>query len=63
MTARPASGKSSLCKKYLVPAGYVRVNRDELGTAEKCVKVADQALSEGKSVVIGTPSWNWILIA
>lgn len=28
------------------------VNRDTLGTKEKCIKVAKEALSTGKSVVI-----------
>ena len=32
--------------------GYVWINRDSLGTAEKCVKNAKEAIAEGKSVVI-----------
>jgi len=52
MIGLPASGKSTFTQKYLVPNGYTRVNRDTLGTAAKCIKVAQEALSEGVSVVI-----------
>ena len=31
---------------------YERVNRDTLKTKEKCYKVADEFLSQGKSVII-----------
>ena len=34
------------------PQGYVWVNRDTLKTAAKCLKVAREALADGKSVVI-----------
>jgi bifunctional polynucleotide phosphatase/kinase len=53
MVGFPASGKSSFVKKYLAPKGYERVNRDTLGTQEKCVSVAASALASGKSVVVG----------
>ena len=46
----PGSGKSTFWQSYL--KDYVRVNNDELKTPEKCKKVADAALSQGKSVVI-----------
>ena len=39
MVGCPASGKSTLRKKYLEPHGYVAVNRDTMGTFEKCCKV------------------------
>ena len=39
MVGCPASGKSTIRKKFLEPHGYVAVNRDTLGTAEKCLKV------------------------
>lgn len=48
----PASGKSSFTENHFVKAGYERVNRDTLKTKEKCIKMTDKYLSEGKSVVI-----------
>eukprot|EP00818_Percolomonas_sp_WS_P005657 CAMPEP_0117443856 /NCGR_PEP_ID=MMETSP0759-20121206/4926_1 /TAXON_ID=63605 /ORGANISM="Percolomonas cosmopolitus, Strain WS" /LENGTH=407 /DNA_ID=CAMNT_0005235875 /DNA_START=250 /DNA_END=1473 /DNA_ORIENTATION=+ len=50
--AYPASGKSSFAKKHIVPNGYVHVNQDTMGTKAKCIKAAQQALMEGKSVVV-----------
>ena len=46
----PGSGKSNFCKNYL--SDYVRINRDTLKTKEKCLKVAEQEILKGKSVVI-----------
>ena len=46
----PGSGKSSFCKNYLPE--YVRVNRDTLKTKEKCLKVAEQEMLQGRSVII-----------
>ena len=39
MVGCPASGKSTVRKRFLEPHGYVTVNRDTLGTVEKCAKV------------------------
>jgi len=52
MVGRPASGKSSFTTKHFVPAGYIRVNRDTLGTPAKCKKAMEAAFLEGNSVVI-----------
>lgn len=52
MVGCPGSGKSFFCEKNLVPKGYVRVNRDKLGTWQKCVKKMEEALVEHKKVVV-----------
>ena len=52
MVGRPASGKSTLTKRYFIPHGYIAVNRDTLGTKEKCLKSADEALGKKQSVVV-----------
>jgi len=44
------SGKSTLWRTYL--SDYVRVNNDTLKTKAKCLKVADEAMAAGKSLVI-----------
>jgi len=45
-----------LRKKHLEPNGYVWINRDTLKTPAKCLKAAEAALSQGKSVVIDNTS-------
>ncbi|CAF4244268.1 unnamed protein product, partial [Adineta steineri] len=52
MCGLPASGKSWFVKKYIVPHKYEYVNRDEVGTWQKCVKMAELALNKKQSVVI-----------
>ncbi|KAG9230469.1 polynucleotide kinase 3 phosphatase [Amylocarpus encephaloides] len=48
----PGAGKSTFYWRNLGPIGYARVNQDILKTREKCLKVAEEYLKEGKSVVI-----------
>ncbi|CAG8952265.1 hypothetical protein HYFRA_00001005 [Hymenoscyphus fraxineus] len=48
----PGAGKSTFYWKNLEPIGYERVNQDILKTREKCLKVADEFLKEGKSVAV-----------
>jgi bifunctional polynucleotide phosphatase/kinase len=50
----PGAGKSTFYEKYLKPLGYARINQDTLKTRDKCLKVASEELSEGRSVAIGT---------
>lgn len=52
MVGFPGSGKSFFCREYLIPAGYKHVNRDTLGSWQKCVAAADSALKSGHSVVV-----------
>jgi len=46
----PASGKSSLSRNYF--PNYERVNQDTLKNISKCLKVAGEKLSQGKSVIV-----------
>jgi bifunctional polynucleotide phosphatase/kinase len=46
----PGSGKSTFWKNYL--ENYIRVNNDTLKSRDRCLKVAENALSTGKSCVI-----------
>uniref|UniRef100_A0AC35UIN9 Bifunctional polynucleotide phosphatase/kinase n=1 Tax=Rhabditophanes sp. KR3021 TaxID=114890 RepID=A0AC35UIN9_9BILA len=48
----PASGKSSLAQEWEAKHDYGVINRDTLGTQEKCLKIANQMIEQGKSVVI-----------
>lgn len=48
----PGSGKSFFAQKYLLPEGYVLVNRDSLGTWQRCVSAMEAALQSNKSVVV-----------
>jgi bifunctional polynucleotide phosphatase/kinase len=52
LVAAPSSGKSTFAERHFVSHGYVRCNQDTLKTKEKCVRVAKEALTAGKSVVI-----------
>ncbi|XP_005090552.1 bifunctional polynucleotide phosphatase/kinase [Aplysia californica] len=50
----PASGKSHFASHILKPKGYECVNRDTLGTWQKCVKKAKESLVHSKVVVENT---------
>lgn len=52
----PASGKSTFYTKFMKPKGYIHVNRDTLGSWQKCVAECIKLLSAGKSVVIDNTS-------
>lgn len=48
----PASGKSTFFHAHVVPKGYAYVNRDTLGSWQKCVSACERALKEGRSVAV-----------
>lgn len=52
----PASGKSTLFKRFFESMDYTRVNRDSLGTMAKCISLVRSSLSSGKSVYIDNTS-------
>lgn len=51
MCGCPASGKSTFRRRYFEKHGYQVVNRDTMGTMDKCVKAAKEAVKNGKSVI------------
>ncbi|XP_071505438.1 bifunctional polynucleotide phosphatase/kinase-like [Diadema antillarum] len=48
----PASGKSTFVKNHLLKHKYFHVNRDTMGTWQKCVSACTSALNKGQSVVV-----------
>ncbi|KAM9959170.1 hypothetical protein ACTFIR_000228 [Dictyostelium discoideum] len=48
----PAAGKSTFARKYFGTAGYTIINQDTLKDKAQCLKAANAALAQGKSVVI-----------
>ncbi|XP_067939267.1 uncharacterized protein F21D5.5-like isoform X2 [Watersipora subatra] len=50
MVGFPGSGKSFFSTNHL--SAYIRINRDTLGTWQKCVARCEQELKRGKSVVV-----------
>lgn len=52
----PASGKSSFFKQYLEPNGYSHVNRDILGSWQKCVAKCKEYLKAGRHVAVDNTS-------
>ncbi|KAB1274654.1 Bifunctional polynucleotide phosphatase/kinase [Camelus dromedarius] len=51
-TAAFTAGKSTFFQEHLVSAGYVHVNRDTLGSWQRCVSMCETALKQRKRVVI-----------
>jgi bifunctional polynucleotide phosphatase/kinase len=49
----PGSGKSTFYRTQLLDFGYERINQDILKTRDKCLKVAESCLEQGKSVAVG----------
>nr|XP_033817011.1 bifunctional polynucleotide phosphatase/kinase [Geotrypetes seraphini] len=48
----PAAGKSTFMKNQLVSKDYAYINRDTLGSWQKCVSACEEALRSGRSVVV-----------
>ena len=48
----PGAGKSTFYWQHMQPLGYERVNQDILKSRDKCMKMARQAIGDGKSVVV-----------
>ncbi|XP_068035029.1 bifunctional polynucleotide phosphatase/kinase-like isoform X2 [Anomalospiza imberbis] len=48
----PGAGKSTFVKRHLIPAGYEHVNRDTLGSWQRCVSACSAALARGRAVVV-----------
>ncbi|XP_067144815.1 uncharacterized protein F21D5.5 [Centruroides vittatus] len=48
----PAAGKSHFAGKYLLPKGYVHINRDTLGSWKKCIHECETSVQKGLNVVI-----------
>ena len=48
----PASGKTTFYETIMKSDGYVHVNRDTLGSWQKCVALCEQQLLKGRKVVI-----------
>lgn len=52
LVAPPSSGKSTFFRRHLAPLGHAHVNRDTLGTKEKCLEAAEEHWRAGRSVVV-----------
>ncbi|RKP14398.1 bifunctional polynucleotide phosphatase/kinase-like protein, partial [Piptocephalis cylindrospora] len=52
LVGAPASGKSTVWKKYFKSKGYTRINMDTLKSKAKCLKGSKEALAAGGRVVV-----------
>lgn len=52
MVGGPGSGKSNFSRNELEPKGYMIINRDKLGTWQKCVSALESALRDKKHAVV-----------
>nr|XP_022916240.1 uncharacterized protein F21D5.5 [Onthophagus taurus] len=52
MVGCQGSGKSYFYQQNIAPHGYILINRDMLGSKEKCLRLLDEALKTGKCVTI-----------
>ena len=48
----PGSGKSHFAEHHALQSSYDVINRDSLGTWQKCVAAVEKSLDAGKSVLI-----------
>ncbi|XP_037244475.1 LOW QUALITY PROTEIN: bifunctional polynucleotide phosphatase/kinase [Falco rusticolus] len=48
----PGAGKSTFLKTHFIPAGYAYVNRDTLGSWQRCVAACEAALAQGHPVAV-----------
>lgn len=52
MVGFPGSGKSHFAEQHVLQSNYEVINRDSLGTWQKCIAAAERSLEAGKSVLI-----------
>ncbi|XP_065082814.1 uncharacterized protein F21D5.5 [Ochlerotatus camptorhynchus] len=52
MVGFPGSGKSHFVTTHLQPKGYVPINRDTLGSWQKCTSLLESSLRSGKRAVV-----------
>ncbi|XP_004710506.1 bifunctional polynucleotide phosphatase/kinase [Echinops telfairi] len=48
----PGAGKSTFLQEHLVSAGYIHVNRDTLGSWQRCVSLCETSLKRRQRVVV-----------
>lgn len=52
MVGGPGSGKTHFCYKMLISKGYVHINRDKLGSWQKCMKSLEENLERKQNCVV-----------